>query len=49
MMDQRIFYAAGTSAALDQAVHQLKRYAIPFTQTPDRSVTHCSPSPAVRI
>lgn len=40
MMDQRIFYAAGTSAALDQAVHQLKRYAIPFTRTPDRSVTH---------
>lgn len=40
MMDQRIFYAAGTSAALDQAVHQLKRYGIPFAQAPDRSVTH---------
>lgn len=40
MMDQRIFYAAGASPALDQAVHQLKRYGVTFAAAPDRSVTH---------
>lgn len=39
-MDQRIFYAAGSSKALDYAVRELEMRGVTFAEAPSKAVTH---------